>query len=119
MRIHAALADQPEIRQAFEQGTADLRALSDQDKNLGIVEPFGKRVVVLDMVVPDGDVMPGEFAEAGQRAQCVVIVVQYGDLHSLPSLVSLIRPHSMLKCHVLAIAPIDSDAISARPTALR
>src|SRR6185437_15224402 len=82
MRIDAALADEAEIGQALEQGRADLRPLADQHQRLGIAQAPRQRFNVLDVIVPDGDVVPVELGEAGQRAQRVEIVVEYGDPHA-------------------------------------
>ena len=81
VRIDAALADQPQIGQALEQRRADLGALADQHQHLGVAQAPGQRVGVLEVVVPDGDVVADELVEAGQRADGVVIVVEDGDFH--------------------------------------
>ena len=65
VRIDAALADQPQLRQAFQQRRADLRPLTDQHQRFGVVQPFGQRVGVLDVVVPDRDLVPGQLGETG------------------------------------------------------
>ena len=44
-------------------------------------QPLGERVDVLDVVVPDRDLVPVELAEARQRAQRVEVVVEDRDLH--------------------------------------
>ena len=64
MRIDAALADQPQLRQPLQQRRADLRALADQHQRLGVAQPLRQRVDVLDVIVPDRDVVAGELAEA-------------------------------------------------------
>ena len=81
VRIDAALADQLELGQPLEQRRANLRPLADQHQRFGIAQPFGQRVDVLDVIVPDRDVMSGELAEAGQGAQRVVVIVEDGDFH--------------------------------------
>ena len=89
VRIDAALADELELGQAFEQRCADLRALADQDQHLGVLQAFGQRVEVLDMVVPDRDVVAVELPEAGQRPHGVVIVVENRDFHSTGPLATI------------------------------
>ena len=64
VRIDAALADQPELRQPLEQRRADLRALADQHQRLGVLQALGERVDVLDVVVPDRDVVAVELARS-------------------------------------------------------
>ena len=81
VRVDAALADQPQLRQPLKQRRSDLRALADEHERLGVAQPLGEHVDVLDMVGPDRDVVTGEPGEAVERAQRVVIVVEDGDLH--------------------------------------
>ena len=81
MRIDAALADQPELRQALEQRRADLRAFADQHQRLGVAQALGQGVDILDVIVPDRHVVAGELAEAGQGAQGVVVIVEDRDFH--------------------------------------
>ena len=85
VRIDAALADQAEIRQAFEQRRADLRALAEQHQRLGGLQPGGEAIDVLLMVVPHRHLVAAELREAGQGAQRVEIVVEDGDFHALCS----------------------------------
>src|SRR6478609_5293252 len=84
MRKDAALTDQLQLRQALQQGRADLRALADQDQRLGMLQPLGELVDVLDMVVPDRDVMAFQFHEAIEGAYRVEIIVEDGNLHDTP-----------------------------------
>ena len=42
---------------------------------------FGQLVGVLGVIVPDRDVVAGELGEARQRADGVVVIVEYGDVH--------------------------------------
>src|SRR3954467_9283585 len=81
MRKDAALADETELLQAFEERRPDLRALADEDQRLSIGEPRSERVGLLDMVVPDPDLVPGELPEAPKGAERVVIVVEDRDFH--------------------------------------
>ena len=57
VRIDAALADQPELGQALDQRCADMGALADQHQRFGVLQPLGQRVDVLDVVVPDLDLV--------------------------------------------------------------
>ena len=88
MRIDAALADEAQLRQPYNQRRADRGALADQHQRLRVRKPRRQRVGVLDVVVPDRDGMPGELGEAGQRAHRVVIIVENGDLHEGLSFIS-------------------------------
>jgi hypothetical protein len=81
MGIHAALADQAQLRQAREQRCADLGALANQHQRLGVAQALREPFVVLQVVVPDGDLMALELAEALQGAQRVEVVVEDGDSH--------------------------------------
>ena len=81
MGIHAALTDQPKLRQAPQQRTQDLGPLPDQHQHFRIPQPLGQDIVVLDMVVPDRDVMPVQHREARQRADGVEGVVKDRDFH--------------------------------------
>src|SRR6516165_951474 len=60
MRIDAALADEAQLRQPYNQRRADRGALADQHQRLDVGKPRRERVGVLDVVVPDRDVVPGE-----------------------------------------------------------
>ena len=81
MREHAALADELELGQPVEQRRADLRALAYQHQRFGILQPLAQSVHVLYVIIPDLDVVACQFAETAKRAQSVVIVVEYRDLH--------------------------------------
>ena len=65
-------------------GVADLRALADQHQRLGIPQAFRQRIDILDVIVPDGDVVSGQLAEAIEGAQRVEIIVEDRDLHDAP-----------------------------------
>jgi hypothetical protein len=81
VRVDAALADEPELRQSLEEWSADLRALANQHEDLGLAQSLGERVDVLDVIVPDLDIVSRQRREAVERAQRVVVVVEDGDLH--------------------------------------
>jgi hypothetical protein len=85
VRIDAALADQPELREALEERRADLGALADQHERLRIHQTLGERIDVLDVVVPDRDVVPLQLAEARERAEGVVVVVENRDPQRAPN----------------------------------
>ena len=72
--IDAALADQSQSGQPFQQRGADLRALAEQDQHFRIGQPFGQAIDVLLVVVPDRDLVTRELCEAGQGPQRVEVV---------------------------------------------
>src|SRR5437016_12456375 len=81
VRIDAALADEPQLVEALEQWSSNLRPLADQDQDFGVSQPFRERVEILAAVVPDGDFVACVLAETGKGAQRIVIVVEDGDSH--------------------------------------
>ncbi len=83
MRIDAALADELQPGQAFQQRRPDRGALADQHQRFGVGEASRECVNILDMIVPDHDVMAIELAEARQRAYRVVVIIQDGDSHDI------------------------------------
>src|SRR5499426_3641299 len=85
VRIDAALADEFEAGQAFEQVGLNPRALADEDQAFGILEPRRERVGILHVVVKDRNLVPLELLEAGKRAQRVEIIVEDRNLHALRS----------------------------------
>src|SRR5579862_6941857 len=85
MRIDAALADEAQPGQPLEERRADLRALPDQHQSFGRGEALRERVGILDVVVPDDDLMRSELAEALQGAHGVKVIVENRDLHGAPS----------------------------------
>ena len=84
MRKDAALADQFQFRQPLQQRRADLRALADQHQRLGILQALRQHIDILDVIVPDRDVVPGEFFETIEGAHRVEIIVEDRDLHDAP-----------------------------------
>ena len=76
MRIAAALADQSQVLQPLEQRRADFGSLADETQDLGVPQPLSQPIRVLEMVVPDGDVVTIEHGEAGEPANRVEVVVE-------------------------------------------
>ena len=68
MRVHAALANELELVRRSSSGARIWRALADEDEHLGVFEAFGERVGVLDVVVPDFDLMSVQLPEAGKAS---------------------------------------------------
>jgi hypothetical protein len=86
MRIHAPLADQPQPGQAVQQRCLDLRAFPDQHECFSVLQPLREHSIVLDVIVPDRDVMPGELAETTQCANGIEIIIEDRDFHGWISL---------------------------------
>src|SRR5262249_20005850 len=87
VRKHAALADEPQLRQPLEERRADLGALADQDQGLRVLETLRERLGVLHVVVPHLDLVAGKLLERLEGAQGVVVVVEDVDFHAAHSLV--------------------------------
>ena len=79
--IDAALGDEPEGRELLEEFGTDLGAFADEDEGFGVAEADGQGVRLLEVVVPDHDLVNGQLLEAGQGAEGVEVVVEDGDLH--------------------------------------
>ena len=81
MRIDAALADKPEVRQPLQKRRGNRRALAKEDERLGVAQPFPKHVRVLDVIVPDRHVMAFQLGEARKLSERVEPVVKNVNLH--------------------------------------
>ena len=77
----AALADQLQLRQPLQQRRADLGPLPDQHQRFGVAQALGEDIDVLDVIVPDGDVVPGQLLETVEGAQRVEVIVEDRDFH--------------------------------------
>src|SRR5262249_37754242 len=106
VRIDAALADEAQLGQALEQWHADLGALADQHQGLAVAEPPGECVHLLDVVIPDRDVVVPQLLEAAERTDGVEIVVENRNLHA---------GYCAARLWVKALPPASS---AARPRAL-
>jgi len=71
--------------QALQERRPDRGAFADQHQRFGVGKASRERIDILDVVVPDGNVMAIELAEARQRTNGVMVVVQDGDFHEMPS----------------------------------
>src|SRR5260370_4085021 len=86
MRIDATLAYELQPGQALQERRPDRAAFADQHQRFGVGKAGRERIDILDVVVPDGNRMAVELAEARQRAHGVVVIIQDGDLHDICSL---------------------------------
>jgi hypothetical protein len=82
MWINAALADQFEPGEPFEQGIANFRALADKHNALGLLQARSKRIAVLHVIVPDRDLMAVQLVETREGAQRVEVIVKNCNLHA-------------------------------------
>jgi len=103
--IDTALTNEPELIQSMEQRRSDLGPLAYQHQRFGIPQSFGQRIDILDVIVPDRDLVARQLLEALERAKSVVIIVKNGDLHSGP--LSKRRKRS---CRY-ALTPMAGDAV--------
>jgi hypothetical protein len=65
----------------MEQRRANLGPLAYKHQRLGIPQSFGQRIDILDVIVPDLDLVTSQLFEAIEGAKRIVIVVKNGDLH--------------------------------------
>ena len=78
MRIDAALADEFEPGEPFEQRFANFRPFADQDQGFRILEPVRQYIEVLDVVVSDFDLVAVKFAKTCKGSDRVMVVVKDG-----------------------------------------
>jgi hypothetical protein len=64
VRVHAGLADDPELVEPLDQRRPDRRALADARNRLDVLEAPGELVHVLGVVLPHRDVVPANLVEA-------------------------------------------------------
>ena len=57
MWIDAALADELKLGQALEQSCLNFRALANEHQAFGVLQAGSQRVSVLDMIVPDNNIV--------------------------------------------------------------
>src|SRR5215217_6449183 len=81
MRVHAALADQPKLGQLLQECCTDLGSLADKHNDLSVAKPVCKRVYLLNVIVPDRDLVAIELSEGVQGPNRIKVVVQDRDLH--------------------------------------
>jgi len=63
VRIHAALTDQAQIREALQQRRPDFGPLTNQHQRFKAGEPLGQHIGVLHVVGEDGHLMAGQLLE--------------------------------------------------------
>ena len=67
MWVHAPLADQPQLIQPIQQRSQDFGAFAYQHQRFGIAKPRGQHIHVLNMIVPDLDLVALQLFETRQR----------------------------------------------------
>src|SRR5262245_26088129 len=81
MRVNAALTDEPQGVEAFEQRLTDLRTLANQHENLSVLKASGEGVDILGVIVPDLYLVSVQFAKAPEGTQRVEIVIENRNFH--------------------------------------
>ena len=81
MRVNAALTDEPQGVEAFEQRLTDLRTLANQHENLSVLKARGEGVDILDVIVPDRHLVSVQFAKAPEGTKRVEIVIENRNFH--------------------------------------
>src|SRR6266511_1270421 len=84
MGIDAHLADDAEAVEALQQRRADRCALADELQRLRVLEPLRQLVDVRGVVVPDRHLVARRLAEAPERADRVLVIVEDRDVHGCP-----------------------------------
>ena len=82
MRIDAALADESQPWETFQQRRGNRRPFADQDQRFSLLKSIGEEIVIVNVIVPDRDVMAVKLAKALERAKRVEIVVEDRNLHA-------------------------------------
>ncbi len=80
VRIDAAPPDEFQLRQTLQQRRLNFCSLPNEHENLSILKALHENIIVLNMVIPDSNLMAGELCETGQAAHGVEIVVEDCDL---------------------------------------
>jgi hypothetical protein len=68
VRIDAALAYQSQPREAFQQRRGNRRSFANQDQRFSLVKSIGEEIEIINLIVPDRDVVAIELAKALERA---------------------------------------------------
>ena len=82
VRIGAHLADDAQLVEPVDQRLANRRPLAKQGQRLSILEPRCKYIHILGVILPDGYVMMGDFSEAVERSDGVLVIVENCDVHT-------------------------------------
>ena len=85
VRVAPRLADELQRRRALGSGAGKRRALLKEDHRVGAVQPLGEFRRLLERVVIDIHLVALEPRIALERAEDILIVVEYRDPHSFPS----------------------------------
>ena len=76
MRIDASLTDQLESWKSLEEGASNQRTLANQHQHVCMLQTMGKNFDVLDVIIPNRDIVLREQSKTWQAAQCVEIIIQ-------------------------------------------
>ncbi len=80
--VHAALADQAQIRQPLQQRSSDRGAFTNEYQRFAVAQTVGELVDILHVIGEDRYLMAVQLLEALQRAQRVEVVVEDCDPHA-------------------------------------
>jgi len=83
MRVDAALTDEPQRIEAFEQRLMDLRTLANQHEYLRVVEARGERIDIPRVVFPDRYLVSVELVKTRESTKRVEIVIENRNLHGI------------------------------------
>src|SRR4029434_2438198 len=76
VRIDAALTNEAELVQSMQQRRPDLGPLADQYQYFGITQSVGQRIDILDVIVPDLDLVARQLVEAVARPNALAIIIK-------------------------------------------
>ena len=73
------LIDKLQIGEAPQQRRTNFRAFSYENQHLRIFQTDSKFLHILDVIVPNGNIMSCQFFKTFEGTQSVKIVIQYGN----------------------------------------
>jgi hypothetical protein len=75
MGIDAALRNQTQVGQTFQQGARNLGPFSKQDKRLGVGQSVSQNINILNVIRPDGHVVFDQLCKARQGPKGIEPIV--------------------------------------------
>src|SRR2546421_5073664 len=84
--IDTALADQAQLRQAFQKLRLNLGSFPEKHEHFAVMEPLRQNIDRRGVILPDRDLMAVQFLETLQGSERVMVVVQDGDFHAFFSI---------------------------------
>src|SRR5437764_9211760 len=80
--IDTALADQAELRQAFQKRSLNLGSFPEKHEHFAVMEPLRQNIDRRGVILPDRDLMAVQLLETLQGSERVMVVVQDGYFHA-------------------------------------